>query len=150
MIPQYIHYGSDGFDPSKFRRIENVKFFTKPKGGFWGSPLSAEYGWAKWCKDNNLRECDKEESFIFTLKDSAKVLKLVSFIDLMPLPKRTEADEGFFSYDFDTYASVYLDFERLLKDGVDAIEIKIEGLYFLLYGWDCDSILVMNKDVVCL
>ena len=43
------------------------------------------------------------------------------------------------------------DFEKLLSDGVDAIELFISDdreLYWSLYGWDCDSILIMNPDVV--
>ncbi|MFR3519297.1 MAG: hypothetical protein ACLTT4_12785 [Coprobacillus cateniformis] len=43
-----------------------------------------------------------------------------------------------------------LDFEEL-KRQYDAIEVNISndyGLYWKLYGWDCDSILVMNSDVV--
>jgi hypothetical protein len=52
-----------------------------------------------------------------------------------------------------------LDFEKLLERGIDAIELHlseedvsnltvVEGLYWSLYGWDCDSILIMNPDVI--
>ena len=41
-----------------------------------------------------------------------------------------------------------LDFEELKKE-YDAIEVIIsDGLYYALYGWDCDSILILNKDIV--
>ena len=43
------------------------------------------------------------------------------------------------------------DFEKMLADGWDAIEFRLSEdseLYWALYGWDCDSILVMNPDVV--
>jgi hypothetical protein len=52
---------------------------------------------------------------------------------------------------------VILDFEKLLADGIDAIQVNIsddtatnlnDSLYHALYGWDCDSILVMNKEVI--
>lgn len=45
---------------------------------------------------------------------------------------------------------VTLDFEKLSRQ-YDAIEVLISEdnrLYELLYGWDCDSILVMNPNVI--
>ena len=45
---------------------------------------------------------------------------------------------------------IVLDFEKL-SHKYDAIEVNISSddeLYYKLYGWDCDSILVMNPDVV--
>lgn len=53
---------------------------------------------------------------------------------------------------------VVLDFEKLAKeyDGIevlmseeDKLDLEIgKGLYWELYGWDCDSLLVFNKDIV--
>ena len=43
-----------------------------------------------------------------------------------------------------------LDFEKIAKE-FGAIEVNIssdEKLYWKLYGWDCDSILIMNPNVV--
>lgn len=49
------------------------------------------------------------------------------------------------------------DFEKMKNDGVDAIELHLsedksenyfEGLYYTLYGWDCDCILILNKYIV--
>jgi hypothetical protein len=38
------------------------------------------------------------------------------------------------------------------KDGVDAIKLNLSKgdyeLYYELYGWDCDSILIMNPDII--
>jgi len=43
-----------------------------------------------------------------------------------------------------------LDFEKLA--GIyDAIDVSISNdpeLHFALYGWDCDSILIMNPDII--
>ena len=43
------------------------------------------------------------------------------------------------------------DFEKMLADGWDAIELHLSEcgeLYWALYGWDCDCILVLNPDIV--
>lgn len=58
-------------------------------------------------------------------------------------------------------ASCYLiDFEKCVRLGIDAIELCWYGdefadiasgnLHFELYGWDCDSIVVLNPDAVIL
>ena len=42
---------------------------------------------------------------------------------------------------------VEYDFERVAKD-YDFIDFKVKELYYQLYGWDLDSILVLNPDVI--
>lgn len=81
-----------------------------------------------------------ENSFKFQLDEKAKVLRIKSVNDLEELPK---AQDGFGHI-------VILDFEKLAEQ-YDAIEVTIgydRDLYYALYGWDCDSILIMNPDVV--
>ena len=44
-----------------------------------------------------------------------------------------------------------IDFELMIKNGIDVIEFNLsndEDLYFALYGWDCDCILVLNPEVI--
>ena len=46
--------------------------------------------------------------------------------------------------------NIFLDFEKLSKE-YDAIEVNISecrDLYYSLCGWDCDSILIMNSDII--
>lgn len=142
-MKKYIHYGATRYDPGKFRPIQNVWFFTKPYGGLWGSPVDAEYGWKEWNEEEHFRECREDNSFTFTLAPTARVLRISKRKDLAGLP-RNESDMK-----ESPYLPVCLDFEQLMRNGWDAVELEnSRRLYWALYGWDCDSILVMNPDVV--
>lgn len=143
---EYIHYGNTKFDPDLFRPIRNE--FVKPLGGMWASPVEAGYGWKDWNESSQCRECDEANSFRFTLKDGANVVHIYSVDDLKKLPQSKKQR---------MWSSYMLDFEKMLEQGVDAIELHLseekehgptDGLYFALYGWDCDSILIMNKDII--
>ena len=53
------------------------------------------------------------------------------------------------------HSILYVDFERMLVDGVDAIFLTEHGQWETrwsnprhLYGWDVESLLVMNPDIV--
>lgn len=51
-----------------------------------------------------------------------------------------------------------IDFVECLRRGIDAVELcwygeeyqdqRADDLYLALYGWDCDSIVVLNPDAV--
>lgn len=45
---EYIHYGHKHFEVNEFEPIRNRELFPKPFGGFWASPVNAEYGWKDW------------------------------------------------------------------------------------------------------
>ena len=139
----YIHYGHKTFDKIRFCPVKNREGFTKPVGGLWASKINSQNGWKAWCEDNNYGECVDDNSFEFTLSDNTRVLTINNNKELENLPKA----DSIFKLSFSTF----LDFEKLALD-YDAIEINISsdysGLYFSLYGWDCDSILVMNPDII--
>ncbi|MDE6314788.1 MAG: hypothetical protein K2M46_14440 [Lachnospiraceae bacterium] len=144
---EYIHYGHKEFSKEFFQPIKNREMFSKPTGGFWASKVNALYGWKDWCKDNEFGECEEDNSFRFSLSINAKIFTINSMLDLKPLPK---AKQPFPTEN--TLWSGYLDFERLYLDNIDAIEVNISSdrrLYMAMYGWDCDSILIMNPDIVC-
>ena len=75
---------------------------------------------------------------MFELAEGAKVLHLREPKDLTALPIVEPAITTWWC----------LDFEQLRKDGWDAVEVEIGRLYWQLYGWDCDSILIMNPEVI--
>ena len=149
---KYIHYGHSRFMRELFQPIRNQEFFTKPMGGLWASPVDADFGWKTWNDNEHFRECSEDNSFTFSLTDSAKVYRIYSVGDLKRLPEYKN---------YIVPGRWYcIDFEKCVELGYDAIELHIseeeriddaepfECLYFRLYGWDCDSILIMNPDVV--
>jgi hypothetical protein len=150
----YIHYGSNAYAPEKFKEIQNLPLQAKPQGGLWGSPVSARHGWVDWCRVQEFQLDKLGNSFMFTLDKNAKILRLESVNQLHGLPEQAPP----VGMPEMPSAWVCLDFEKLKADGYDAIEVDISGeyrradvmdnLYFALYGWDCDSILVMNKEII--
>lgn len=147
----YIHYGSKAFDASKGFPIHNKQDWNKPYGGLWASRETASYGWKTWCEQEHFRECDPLNSFRFVLRDNAKVGVISSMADLMRIPIRKESS-GYWLW------GTIPDFEECLRHGYDAIELCWYGeeyqnlakdnMYDTLYGWDCDSIVVLNPEVV--
>lgn len=142
----YIHYGHKAFQKELFQPIRNHPYMTKPYGGFWASNVDSKYGWEQWNQDNDFVSCKEEDSFCFTLKEDANVIHLYKEEDLAKLSREKYNPEFMLS------SWYWIDFEKAIETGVDAIELHLsEGnheLYFPLYGWDCDSILIMNPDVI--
>lgn len=138
----YIHYGSAIFNPNLFKPIRNEQRWVKPKGGLWASPVEAILGWKDWCEREEFRECIEENSFKFTLPES-NIFVIDSVEQLKELP--VICDPAWSSI------STLIDFEKCMWLGYDAIELNLSTdhrLYWELYGWDCDSILVMNPDKI--
>jgi len=149
----YIHYGSNEFKPELFRPVKNKMMFTKPKGGLWASPINAKESWKEWCERNDFHLELLEKSFIFVLKPDTRVLYIDDVKQLENLPK---VENPAIFENFNLW--VCLDFEKLSKE-YDAIEITLSeeksdrkefwgGLYDKLYGWDCDSICIMNPECI--
>ena len=149
---KYIHYGHKYFDKEKYVAVHNEFCFVKPQGGLWASSVDAEFGWRDWCEREKFRSCEIENAFIFKLKDEANVVHIYSKKDLFELPRMKN--------EYAPSSWYCLDFEKMMIDGVDAIELHLseedtsccddwhDTLYWWLYGWDCDSIFIMNPEVV--
>ena len=146
-----ICYGcGDRFDVSKFRPIENRESFNKPEGGLWASPVDSSWGWIDWCHAEEYRECVQANSFRFTLADDANVMVIDDLEDLRKLPWiRSEFER---LHEFRTLRGI--NFWALLTSGVQAIHLTVEGQERTrysepsLYGWDCESVLVMDPGIV--
>ena len=152
----YRHYGSDKFEKDKFKLIMNREYSNKPFGGLWSSPLNdVDVSWKEWCEIENLNTSRLEKYFDFTLKDNAKVLTIKNGKDLEKLPRRKILNKKYlktnFNWNFD------IDFEKLAKK-YDAIMVYLnrdekledftDGLYYKMYGWDCNTLLVLNPNAI--
>ena len=141
----YVHYGTDKFEVEKFRPIRNKAkkedfgdiysgltdisiACSKPRGGFWGSPLEGEYTWDKWRKREEFGYYTDDTCIKFKVKGNVYVIDSVEkALDL--------ADED-----------RWIDWEEVFKkyDAVEFLISKDSDLYHTLYGWDVDSIVVGN------
>jgi hypothetical protein len=137
----YEHYfrgETTEFDKDLVTPIVNLgSGFTKPRGGFWASRTDAEFGWKQWCEAEN-EPWTPGVPFIFTLTNDAKVLSIRSKDDLEKIEKYRDTDK---------FALPAIDFEAMAKD-YDAMEVDGSALCWEFYGWDCDSIVIFNADVI--
>ena len=141
---EFIHHGCKHFNPNKFGPVINYRF-TKPSGGFWASPVKADFGWKEWCEREDFYTNKLARSFTFTLSENARVYCIRSVDDLIGIPSVREHEYK------SPYDMFFPDFEQMLIDGIDAVMVEISKdrrLYWALYGWDCDSILIMNPDII--
>lgn len=145
---KYIHYGNNNFEMGKFNEIRNTsrKNWNKPIGGLWACDVNSQLSWLSWCKEEEFTYTDFTKSFCFLLSKSCRLLK-VDNIEVLKekglFPKNYDYKKPFLDY-------IFFDFEQI-KKSYDAIEVLIsrdERLYYTFYGWDCDSILIMNPDVI--
>lgn len=157
--PVYIHWGSKTFNTLIGFPIENKYLSTKPKGGLWASRVGATYGWLS-VHDNLInRKYESDNFFKFTLKESSTNCVIHSFSDLGSLPLSKDETGVFHIYPTkDNLMEYCIDFEECLRMGIDAIElcwfgsewedVRKDALSYSLYCWDCDSIVVLNPNVV--
>ena len=145
----YRHYGSSNFESDKFEKIVNRSGWIKPFGGLWAEPIAHnKYGWIEWCTDNDFRTGSLDEWFDFEIKDESKIFKISNEQDVYKLKnigccKYTISS---FENEIDVY---FIDFENMLNIGYDAVEMRLTNFtYWALYGWDCDSIIVLNPEAI--
>lgn len=158
---EYVHYGCslESFDIGKFEQVRNRSFSTKPSGGFWASPTIHGrdrylFDWKNFCDNAEYypmaRSLDKK--FYFCLDIGAHVFKIESMADYKMLPKIVSQEH------ITGRKEEFIDFEECMRQGIDAIEygystvrrnenIKDE-MDSKMLGWDCDSILIMNPEII--
>ena len=129
-------------DLTKVKPISNIRR-NKPTGGIW---FSINNSWERWCEDE-MPEWLIGTRYVATLKPSARILWVRNERDLATLPDNPDMEE----YRKTCIANEkFLDFEALEKkyDAIAVMARSGEGLYYSLYGWDCDSMLVFHPEVI--
>ena len=140
--PLLIHYGQTEYLIGKFSPVKNGEWVKPEMGGLWTSPVDSSWGWKDWNDSSEFMDCDKDNSITLQLKEGSKVLVIDSLEDLKNAPLRLT----------NLLKKPVMDFELISQD-YDAIwltskgETKTRMGYPLsLYGWDCESVLILNPN----
>ena len=146
----FRHYGSLYFSKAKFKKVKNDGI--KPIGGFWASPVGNQYcTWEDFCRVE-MPDWLKCPSCFIRLKDHSKILYIDSIKQFEYLKKNysyKNKRNRLFSDKF--FLSHVIDYEKMVRDGFDAVYFGISAypeLYYILYGFDVDSLIVLNPDCV--
>ena len=139
---ELIHYGSSQFDRSAFAGVVDAHCI-KPAGGLWASPVDAEFGWKQWCESEDFNLLNLDRSFTFSI--SGNIFTIDNVEDMNQLPW------------IEAGPLRCISFECLMAAGIDAVHLTWAGQVATrlshprnLYGWDCESVLVMNPDIISL
>lgn len=156
----YEHLGESSVDSDREYIQSEIGSF-KPQG-WWASPKDSKYNWRNWCKANDFRFESLEHHVEFTLKDSSKILRVDSVESLGKIlkqyrghlvPDRMLPVYNFFAKKYvevDFNFNHYIDFLKISKE-YDGFEVLISSdprLYYVMYGYDVDSLVLWNLDVV--
>ena len=149
--PVYRHYGNDHFKKTLVKNIKQRDFgWGKPFGGFWACRTDADLSWKDYCEMEEFRLDCFDKHFDFTLKDNAKILLIKNISEFVNIKK--EHEEWFLKNEYIQFCdlSETFDFVKLstLFDGIEIYAGSDRELYFKFYGWDCDSIVIFNRDIV--
>ena len=142
----FIHYGSEHFNKEMFERPlfngVQVRCLNKPLKGLWGSPVHSKKSWRDFCISEDFRVSNLNERFLFKLKDSARVLKVLNTEDLCSLYSKYTIEEN----------GPTLDWKRIAKS-YDAMVLTFPTDFDLAYdlnllSWAADSVVIFNPNVV--
>ena len=142
----FIHYGSEHFNKEMFKKPisdgDMVRYLNKPLRGLWGSPVTSNKSWKDFCLSEDYRVSSLNEHFLFKLKDSARVLKVLNAEDLCSLYSNYTIEEN----------GPTLDWKRITKS-YDAMVLNIPHDSDLVYDLNllsgaADSVVIFNPNVV--
>lgn len=165
ILYEHYNYFCD-FDPKVSFPCKNWKEKNKVLGGLWGSRVGSTSNWKNYAKKEeeyirkvqesfgedekkNLKNISIEnvEKFYFSLKPEANLYVIHNYSDYIKLPKIDGCNA--------------VDYEKCLRDGIDAIELCSFGEEYDRYydeqtidlfddefcsHWCCDSIVVLNPN----
>lgn len=135
------HYGASKYLPDKFATPRNTMFWrNKPTGGLWTSPVNSEHSWKQWCIDNDFRKCT--DYFDIKIEGNIVVINSIKDLEKLPWQPRRAVLEPLIN--FEKLALIY-DAVHLTAKGEAATRWMGE---YSMYGWDCESVLILNKKII--
>lgn len=161
MIPKlHIILGKKELNKEMFKPIKNGIGSIKPKGGLWASPYypNDEYisGWHKWCS-NEMDSWLSNDSVILELKNNTRMFTINNQNDLIKFISIVGIAEDEVLLRMGLKMLIYPNFEKA-SQLFDVIYLTEEGEWktrfvsnqcdYNLYGWDCESILILNFDCI--
>lgn len=128
----------------KLRPIEIGNGYNKPIGGLWASPLGSEEGWKEYC--------EKEESL--SIADLTRVEMDLDMRNFITIDSVGDLNKLYW-LPSSVPGMELLDFKQMKAEGVDGIYLTAAGQRRTrlshprhLYGWDCESVVVMNERAI--
>lgn len=160
MPKRHIILGKTELSKDKFIPIKNRIGFVKPEGGLWASPYTPnkEYisAWHEWCVGEDFSSGLSNNAVIIDFKEDIKFFVIDSQEDLMELFNIVgEAQDELTSIissvwkvpNFEIAADIF-DVIYLTEEGQWKTRMPFKNHEYSLYGWDCESILIMNFDCI--
>ena len=147
------------------RWMEEMNYQDKPEGGLWASRIGDHQGWEPWCRRNRFNVSDLKQYFRFDLRKDARVVSISTLDDIiaLPLQKPWQPKDRSWMEQLNpgetptqdqlealyTQNPVFLDFEEMVRQSVDAVEIVDWGAVREAFPlWDCNSLFVLNAAAV--
>jgi len=111
---------------------------NKPPYGLWASAVDSEFGWREWCEGEGFKIESFNKSFEFELAENANILRVEHYSDIKDYASIVQV----------SIIPLYkIDYKRMMKD-YDGLELINFGLNEVFYGWECESIIIWNPDVI--
>lgn len=146
---EFITYGIKKFIPSKFKKIRNRKYCSKPSGGLWASSIDSKIGWKDYCISSSYYKKGGLKNYIkFKIKPESNIYIIDSLNDLYSLP---------FQINDDMFGQTYIDFKKMAESGYQGVYLTEKGLTrtssflgyeFNLYGWDVESLVIFDPNIM--
>jgi len=141
------------FDRGKFEAPKNRPFFCKPEGGLWSSPVDSKWGWRQWVESEMPQWMEKKyglSAFKFRFNQRARIYTIDSPADLLRIPHKIKGTLMTACFgdliDFEKMASFGFDGILLTERGESTTRFSDYEYGMSLYGWDCESLLVLRPD----
>jgi hypothetical protein len=151
MIPSLGFVSERPFSLGFYEEIEDQNF-VKPLGGLWLSRIQENEKtlWQNWCEEQRWSPYEAPVYFqeVF-LRDNAKVIRLHSFEDFEELIESYPSPHDYSPFSFEALSKDF-DVIWLTDRGERETRVLCHSLLKIpsLYGWDFETFLVLNKNVI--